>query len=196
MQRGTKILEQNARLEAQREQRYRQRLESICKHLTRLSSVIVKCQCGKEFLRMDLIIEDTLEDTIQRLKERGYPTTMKCPRCGRTIMRSRDPSAVCSLDGTRVRGEKLFLCMATGYSGIESECAPPGSRAAIHAKATANSSVSVYWDDTLIGKTTADSTGAFTFKFRVPSDAMLGMHTVRITDSAGKKGFRTFKVRP
>lgn len=182
-------------IEIERLRKYESRLQRICKHLTRLSSVVIKCQCGLVFLRTDLGIEGTYEATIQKLKEQGYPTTMKCPRCGKTIVRTREPSGVCALDGKRVSREQLFNCLMTSSGDIKSKCAARGSKATIVSKATANSEVSIYWDDSLIGKTTTDRNGAFTFQFTIPLDATLGIHMVKVLDSAGKKGLTSFKVR-
>jgi hypothetical protein len=99
----------------------------LCPHLTRLSSLMIKCpRCQRTFSRffpkLDLVLtpleysmlkQGTLSTTeIMRriIRENGCPSTFKCPSCNTTIVRSREPSGMCQLHNRRVRGEKLFCC--------------------------------------------------------------------------------------
>jgi len=100
----------------------------FCQHLTKLSSVMIKCpSCQHTFLRLfpkfDVMFtpaeysnlkEGTLSLTDifrKRIRENGCPSTFTCPQCNVIIVRSREPSGMCQLYNKRVYGEKLFCCI-------------------------------------------------------------------------------------
>lgn len=99
----------------------------LCPHLTRLSSLMIKCpSCQRTFSRffpkLDFVLTpseysmlkqgtlSTTEILRKQIRENGCPSTFRCPRCNATIVRSREPSGMCQLHNRRVRGEKLFCC--------------------------------------------------------------------------------------
>jgi len=62
-------------------------------------------------------------------------------------------------------------------------------------KATANGTVSIYWDDTLVENTTANSIGDFTYMLTVPVNATVGVHKIMAIDIAtGRTGSTSFRV--
>ena len=62
-------------------------------------------------------------------------------------------------------------------------------------KATANSNVSIYWDTTFMGNTTANDVGEFYYTLTVPDDAALGIHQIMAIDTTtGKMGSTPFRV--
>jgi len=99
----------------------------FCPHLVKLSSLMVKCpKCQHVFPRFfsklctelspseyqslksgELSMTEILTRQIRKV---GCPSTFCCPKCNTTIIRSREPSAICQLYGKRVHGEKLFCC--------------------------------------------------------------------------------------
>lgn len=133
-----KTAEQNKRyLEAKRieENKQQQRMSKLCKNLSRLSSVTVKCpKCQQTFLRVDCLecviksgselhkkyaekyksgqlSSDGLREIFTKsIRESGYPSSFKCPKCNEVIIRSREPSGICKVTGERVSGERLLDC--------------------------------------------------------------------------------------
>lgn len=62
-------------------------------------------------------------------------------------------------------------------------------------KATANGTVSIYWDSVLMGNTTANNVGDFTYLLNVPSNATIGLHEIMALDTAtGRTASRPFRV--
>jgi len=91
---ATEDIVKDIREKHQRTQIFEQTLQMSCKHLTRLSSVVVTCrQCGERFLK----VENT--------------PTVSCPGCGRAVFRHREPSGICGIDGSRVSKEQLTKCL-------------------------------------------------------------------------------------
>jgi len=63
------------------------------------------------------------------------------------------------------------------------------------AKATANGTVSIYWDDILMGNTTANNMGDFAYLLTVPENATVGVHKITAVDIAtGRTASTSFKV--
>jgi hypothetical protein len=62
-------------------------------------------------------------------------------------------------------------------------------------KATANDTVTIYWDDILMGNTTANNMGDFAYLLTVPENATVGVHEITAVDIAtGRTGLTSFKV--
>jgi len=62
-------------------------------------------------------------------------------------------------------------------------------------KATANGKVSIYWDDILMGDTTANNMGDFTYLLTIPENATVGVHEITAVDTAtGKISSSLFRV--
>ena len=81
----------------------------------------------------------------------------------------------------------LWLNPSAGCRGVE---------ATVYGiKATANGTVSIYWDDQLVENVTADKYGNFKSKLVVPADATIGLHKVMALDTTtGKTGSADFRV--
>jgi thermitase len=81
----------------------------------------------------------------------------------------------------------IFLSPTAGSVGME--IAVNGS------KATANGTVSIYWDDMFIGNTTVNSVGDFSYTLTVPENATSGVHEIKAIDATTRrKGSKTFTV--
>lgn len=62
-------------------------------------------------------------------------------------------------------------------------------------KATANGTVSIYWDNTFIGNTTANTVGDFSYTFTVPENVTSGVYEITVVDgTTQRKGSKTFTV--
>jgi len=72
----------------------------------------------------------------------------------------------------------------------------PGTKVTVTGtKATANGTVSIYWDSTFMGNSTANEVGDFTYLMTVPSEATVGVHEMMATDVAtGRTGSTIFRV--
>jgi len=104
-------------------------MPKFCQNLSRLSSVVIKCpKCRREFLRyvtlniklnndeMDLAKRGQLSylEALRKGFQRSgsYPSSFKCIHCGSAIVRSREPSAICTSYNRRITGEELLCCLA------------------------------------------------------------------------------------
>ena len=62
-------------------------------------------------------------------------------------------------------------------------------------EATANGTVLIYWDDMLMGNTTANNFGDFEYLLVIPEDATAGVHEIKAVDlTTGKTGSAFFRV--
>jgi len=99
----------------------------FCPHLVKLSSLMIKCpKCQYVFPRYVTVFSSAVtgykytslksgeipitEMIRKEIQKNGCPSTFHCPKCNKTIIRSREPSGMCQLFGKRVYGEKLFCC--------------------------------------------------------------------------------------
>jgi trehalose utilization protein len=81
----------------------------------------------------------------------------------------------------------IFLNSTTGSAGTEISIS--GS------KATANGTVSIYWDNIFVGNTTANAVGDFSYTLTVPENATSGVYEIRIVDvTTRRSGSKTFTV--
>jgi len=72
----------------------------------------------------------------------------------------------------------------------------PGTKVTVTGtKATANGTVSIYWDSTFMGNSTTNAVGDFTYLMTVPSEATVGVHKIMAIDIAtGRTGSTSFRV--
>jgi len=72
----------------------------------------------------------------------------------------------------------------------------PGTEVTVKGiKATANGTVSIYWDATLMGNTTATNLGDFVYILTLPENATIGTHEITAVDMAtGRTGSTIFRV--
>jgi thermitase len=72
----------------------------------------------------------------------------------------------------------------------------PGTKVTVSGiKVTANGTVSIYWDDILMGNTTANNMGDFAYLLTVPENATVGVHKITAVDTAtGRTASTSFKV--
>jgi len=98
-------------------------------------------------------------------------------------------------DTCKILGNALTLIRYITIS-INPSSGSPGTKVTISGtKATANGKVSIYWDDTFVGNTTANNLGDFTYLLIVPSTATIGVHEIRAVDIvAGKMASQPFRV--
>jgi len=96
--------------------------------------------------------------------------------------------------------EVMFKNLIYWFTGITISVNPsagsPGTEVTIKGtKATANGTVSIYWDDTFIENSTANEVGDFTYLMTVPSEATVGVHEIMAMDVAtGRTGSTIFRV--
>jgi uncharacterized protein (DUF697 family) len=81
-------------------------------------------------------------------------------------------------------------------ASITPSAGSPGSKVSIRGtKATANGTVSIYWDDILMGNTAANNMGDFAYLLIVPENATVGVHEITAVDTAtGKTSSSFFRV--
>jgi thermitase len=79
---------------------------------------------------------------------------------------------------------------------ISPSAGSPGTKLSVSgARATANGTVSIYWDDILMGNTTANNLGDFAYLLTVPENATVGVHKITAVDTAtGRTASTSFKV--
>lgn len=72
----------------------------------------------------------------------------------------------------------------------------PGTKVTVTGtKATANGTVSIYWDSTFMGNSTANEVGYFTYLIEVPSETTIGVHEIIAMDVAtSRTGSTIFRV--
>jgi thermitase len=100
-----------------------------------------------------------------------------------------------STDTERLLGNAVGLSAYIAIS-ISPSSGSPGTEVMVNGtKATANGTVSVYWDDMFIGNTTADNFGDFEYLLKVPLDASVGVHQIVAEDVAtGRTASAYFRV--
>jgi hypothetical protein len=100
-----------------------------------------------------------------------------------------------SKDTERMLGNAVALAAYITIS-ISPSSGSPGTKVMVSgAKATANGTVSIYWDDIFMGNTTANSVGEFQYEFTVPIDAAIGVHQITAVDtSTGRMASASFRV--
>ena len=107
---------------------------NFCQHLTKLSSLMIKCpNCKHEFPRFYASSTDSITKQelfslrngglsasyllLKQIRKDGFPSSFHCPNCYSTIIRSREPSGVCQKTNQRVYGEKLVSCTINQCKG-------------------------------------------------------------------------------
>jgi thermitase len=72
----------------------------------------------------------------------------------------------------------------------------PGTKVTVTGtNAIANGTISIYWDSTFMGNSTANAVGDFTYLMTVPSEATIGFHEIMAIDIAtGRTGSTPFRV--
>jgi thermitase len=98
-------------------------------------------------------------------------------------------------DTEQILGNAVTLATYITIS-INPSAGSPGTEVAVcGTKATANGTVSIYWDDFIIGNATANNIGDFTYLLTVPQDAVVGVHKITAIDVAtGRTASTSFKV--
>jgi uncharacterized protein (DUF697 family) len=81
-------------------------------------------------------------------------------------------------------------------ASITPSAGSPGSKVNVSGtKATANGTVSIYWDDILMGNITANNMGDFAYLLIVPENATVGVHEITAVDTTtGKTSSSFFRV--
>jgi hypothetical protein len=98
-------------------------------------------------------------------------------------------------DTEQILGNAVTLATYITIS-INPSAGSPGTEVAVcGTKATANGTVSIYWDDFIIGNATANNIGDFTYLLTVPEDAIAGVHKITAVDVATDRTASTsFKI--
>jgi hypothetical protein len=98
-------------------------------------------------------------------------------------------------DTERILGNAVALASYITISTDPSDSSPGTEVTVSGTKATANGTVSIYWDSMLMGNTTANNVGDFTYLLTVPSNATIGLHEIMALDTAtGRTASRPFRV--
>jgi subtilisin family serine protease len=98
-------------------------------------------------------------------------------------------------DTQQVLGNAVTIAAYMTVS-ITPSAGSPGTKVTVSGtKATANGTVSIYWDDFIIGNATANNIGDFTYLLTVPEDAIAGVHKITAVDIAtGRTASTSFKI--
>jgi thermitase len=98
-------------------------------------------------------------------------------------------------DTEQLLGNSVALAAYITIS-ITPSAGSPGTEVSVSGtKATANGTVSIYWDDILMGNTTANNMGDFAYLLRVHENATVGVHEITAVDTAtGRTGSSFFRV--
>ncbi|MCJ7431161.1 hypothetical protein MUO83_08145 [Candidatus Bathyarchaeota archaeon] len=98
-------------------------------------------------------------------------------------------------DTQQVLGNAVTIAAYMTVS-ITPSAGSPGTKVTVSgAKATANGTVSIYWDDILMGNTTANNMSDFAYLLTVPENATVGVHKTTAVDIAtGRTASTSFKV--
>ena len=98
-------------------------------------------------------------------------------------------------DTERILGNAVALAACITLS-ISPSSGSPGTKVMVSgAKATVNGTVSIYWDETFMGNTTANSLGEFQYELTVPADATTRVHQLTAVDtSTGRTASAPFRV--
>jgi trehalose utilization protein len=87
-------------------------------------------------------------------------------------------------DTERILGNAVDLGVRITIS-VNASSGSPGAEVRVSGtKVTPNGTVSIYWDDTLAGNTTANGLGNFVYLLTVPEDASIGVHEIKAVDMA------------
>jgi subtilisin family serine protease/archaellum component FlaF (FlaF/FlaG flagellin family) len=98
-------------------------------------------------------------------------------------------------DTERILGNAVALASYITISTDPSDSSPGTEVTVSGTKATTNGTVSIYWDSMLMGNTTANNVGDFTYLLTVPSNATIGIHEIMALDTAtGRTASKLFKV--
>jgi thermitase len=87
-------------------------------------------------------------------------------------------------DAERILGNAVDLGIHITMSMTLSAGSPGAEVRVSGTRATPNGTVSIYWDDTLAGNTTANGLGNFVYLLTVPEDASIGIHEIKAVDIA------------
>ena len=98
-------------------------------------------------------------------------------------------------DTEQILGNAVALAAYITISASPS-AGSPGTKATVSGtKATANGAVSIYWDDILMGNTTANNMGDFVYVLTVRENATVEVHKITAIDTAtGRTASTSFKV--
>jgi hypothetical protein len=98
-------------------------------------------------------------------------------------------------DTERILGNAVELGIRITIS-VDVNSGSPGAEVRVSGiKATPNGTVSIYWDDTLAGNTTASGLGNFVYFLTVPEDASVGVHEIKAVDvTTDRTASMLFKV--
>ena len=98
-------------------------------------------------------------------------------------------------DTEQLLGNSVALAAYITISITPSAGSPRTEVSVSGTKATANGTVSIYWDDIPMGNTTANNMGDFAYLLTVPENATVGVHKITAVDIAtGRTGLTFFKV--
>jgi hypothetical protein len=98
-------------------------------------------------------------------------------------------------DTARILGNAVDLGIHITIS-MTLSAGSPGAEVRIRGiKATPYGTVSIFWDDALVGSTTANGLGEFTYLLTVPEDASLGVHKIKVLDvTTNREASMLFKI--
>jgi len=98
-------------------------------------------------------------------------------------------------DTERMLGNAVALAAYITIS-ISPSSGSPGTKVMVSgAKATANGTVSIYWDDVFVKNVTANNVGEFQYELTVPIGASIGVHQITAVDiPTGRTASAPFKV--
>jgi thermitase len=98
-------------------------------------------------------------------------------------------------DTERILGNAVDLGVRVTVSVNPRSGSPRSAVRVSGTKATASGQVSIYWDDILVGNTTANGIGNFTYLLTIPENATLGVHKITAVDiTTGKTASTSFRV--
>jgi hypothetical protein len=98
-------------------------------------------------------------------------------------------------DTERILGNAVDLGVRVTVSVNPRSGSPRSEVRVSGTKATASGQVSIYWDDILVGNTTANGIGNFTYLLAIPENATLGVHKITAVDiTTGKTASTSFRV--
>jgi len=98
-------------------------------------------------------------------------------------------------DTEQILGNAVALAAYIPISTYPSAGSPGTEVTVTGTKATANGTISIYWDNIPMDNTTANSVGDFTYLLTVPINAAVGVHEIMAVDTAtGRTGSTSFRV--
>jgi len=100
-----------------------------------------------------------------------------------------------NVDTEQLLGNAVTLAAYITIS-VNPSAGSPGTEVTVSGtKATANGTVSIYWDTAFIENTTANAVGEFTYLLTVPINATVGIHQIMAVDtSTGRTASAPFRV--